>query len=242
MCHRDCGTGPEGRGFAAALLPRLFEKNPRSHHKGAACRVRTGDQRLPHWTIPRADSDPRQKYSPDFVQHQISKKTKNLYQKTGFRYIPVMGRNDIVNQSEKPMPGAYQTTGLYLRNECVLDPLGFVEKHIPTSRKLSCGPGPKLSAVGYEGQQVQILSVKRSSPYPRHRLKNHYDEETLHPKEDASLEPQSVWTKPDFHSKETRDQSENWFYALQEAIATLEAIQIVGNTSRYRSRGIIKRL
>ena len=39
-----------GRRFAAALLPRLFGKNPRSHHKGAAGtgRVRTGDQRLCH--------------------------------------------------------------------------------------------------------------------------------------------------------------------------------------------------
>ena len=36
-----------GRRFAAALLPRLFGKNPRSHHKGATGRVRTGDQRLP---------------------------------------------------------------------------------------------------------------------------------------------------------------------------------------------------
>ena len=36
-----------GRRFAAALLPRLFGTNPRSHHKGATGRVRTGDQRLP---------------------------------------------------------------------------------------------------------------------------------------------------------------------------------------------------
>ena len=36
-----------GRRFAAALLPRLFGKNPRSHHKGATGRVRTEDQRLP---------------------------------------------------------------------------------------------------------------------------------------------------------------------------------------------------
>ena len=36
-----------GRRCAAALLPRLFGKNPRSHHKGATGRVRTGDQRLP---------------------------------------------------------------------------------------------------------------------------------------------------------------------------------------------------
>ena len=36
-----------GRRFAAALLPRLFWKNPRSHHKGATSRVRTGDQLLP---------------------------------------------------------------------------------------------------------------------------------------------------------------------------------------------------
>ena len=35
------------RRFAAALLPRLFGKNPRSHHKGTTGRVRTGDQRLP---------------------------------------------------------------------------------------------------------------------------------------------------------------------------------------------------
>ena len=36
-----------GRRFAAALLPRLFGTNPRSHHKGATSRVRTGNQRLP---------------------------------------------------------------------------------------------------------------------------------------------------------------------------------------------------
>ena len=36
-----------GRRFAAALLPRLFGTNPRSHHKGATGRVRTGNQRLP---------------------------------------------------------------------------------------------------------------------------------------------------------------------------------------------------
>ena len=36
-----------GRRFAAALLPRLFGTNPRSHHKGTTGRVRTGDQRLP---------------------------------------------------------------------------------------------------------------------------------------------------------------------------------------------------
>ena len=36
-----------GRRLAAALLPRLFWKNPRSYHKGATGRVRTGDQRLP---------------------------------------------------------------------------------------------------------------------------------------------------------------------------------------------------
>ena len=40
-------TGLIGRRFAAALLPRLFGTNPRSHHKGATGRVRTGDQRLP---------------------------------------------------------------------------------------------------------------------------------------------------------------------------------------------------
>ena len=36
-----------GRRFVAALLPRLFGTNPRSHHKGATGRFRTGDQRLP---------------------------------------------------------------------------------------------------------------------------------------------------------------------------------------------------
>ena len=36
-----------GQKFAAALLPRLFGTNPRSHHKGATGRVRTGDQLLP---------------------------------------------------------------------------------------------------------------------------------------------------------------------------------------------------
>ena len=43
--HRS--STPAGRRFAAALLPRLFGKNPRSHHKGATGRVRTGDLRLP---------------------------------------------------------------------------------------------------------------------------------------------------------------------------------------------------
>ena len=33
--------------FAAALLPRLFGTNPRSHHKCSTARVRTADQRLP---------------------------------------------------------------------------------------------------------------------------------------------------------------------------------------------------
>ena len=36
-----------GLRFAAALLPRLVGTNPRSHHKGATGRVRTGDQLLP---------------------------------------------------------------------------------------------------------------------------------------------------------------------------------------------------
>ena len=38
-----------GYGFAAALLvlPRLFGTNPRSHHKGATGRVRTGNQLHP---------------------------------------------------------------------------------------------------------------------------------------------------------------------------------------------------
>ena len=36
-----------GRRLAAALLPKLFWKNPRPHHKGAAGRVQTGDQLLP---------------------------------------------------------------------------------------------------------------------------------------------------------------------------------------------------
>ena len=47
-----------GRRFAAALLPLLFGKNPRSHHKGATGRVRTSNWRptasssmpLPTWT------------------------------------------------------------------------------------------------------------------------------------------------------------------------------------------------
>ena len=33
--------------FASALLPLLLGKNPRSHHKDATYRVRTGDQLLP---------------------------------------------------------------------------------------------------------------------------------------------------------------------------------------------------
>ena len=35
-----------GRRFTTALLPLLFGKNPRSHHKGALWRVWTGDQQL----------------------------------------------------------------------------------------------------------------------------------------------------------------------------------------------------
>ena len=35
-----------GRRFAAVLLPRLFGTNPRSHHKGATGRVRTGDLKV----------------------------------------------------------------------------------------------------------------------------------------------------------------------------------------------------
>ena len=35
-----------GRSFTAALLPQMFWKNPRSHHKGATGRVRMGDQLL----------------------------------------------------------------------------------------------------------------------------------------------------------------------------------------------------
>ena len=40
-------TASLGQRFAAALLPRLFGTNPRSHHKGSTSRVRTGDQLLP---------------------------------------------------------------------------------------------------------------------------------------------------------------------------------------------------
>ena len=48
--HRPAAAKPDlGRRFAAALLPRLFGTNPRSHHKGATGRVRTGDQRLPRF-------------------------------------------------------------------------------------------------------------------------------------------------------------------------------------------------
>ena len=50
MVFRNGGRGGGeviGQRFCAALLPRLFRKNPRSHHKGATCRVRTGDQLLP---------------------------------------------------------------------------------------------------------------------------------------------------------------------------------------------------
>ena len=43
----DRRSGPcIGLRFAAALLPRLFETNPTSPHKGATGRVRTGNQRL----------------------------------------------------------------------------------------------------------------------------------------------------------------------------------------------------
>ena len=44
---------PTCRRFAAALLPRLFGKSPRSHHKGATGRVRTGDPN--HVSLPQAD-------------------------------------------------------------------------------------------------------------------------------------------------------------------------------------------
>ena len=42
-CRRSSGLSL-GLRFAAALLPRLFGTNPRSHHKGATGRVLTGDQ------------------------------------------------------------------------------------------------------------------------------------------------------------------------------------------------------
>ena len=41
------GMMAQGQRFTAALLPRRFMTNPRSHHKGATGRVRTGDQRIP---------------------------------------------------------------------------------------------------------------------------------------------------------------------------------------------------
>ena len=41
--------------FAAALLPQLFGKNPRSHHKGATGRVRTEDQRFQFYAIANLD-------------------------------------------------------------------------------------------------------------------------------------------------------------------------------------------
>ena len=40
-------TSFAGPRFAAALLPLLFGTSPRSHHKGATGRIRTGDQQLP---------------------------------------------------------------------------------------------------------------------------------------------------------------------------------------------------
>ena len=46
-CISNLGTQNSGWRFSAALLPRLFWTNPRSHHKGATGRVRTGDQLLP---------------------------------------------------------------------------------------------------------------------------------------------------------------------------------------------------
>ena len=43
-------TGQKGGGAeAAALLPRLFGKNPRSHHKGPTDRVRTEDVKGSNW-------------------------------------------------------------------------------------------------------------------------------------------------------------------------------------------------
>ena len=39
--HNDYMDSYVGWRFSAALLPRLFWKNPRSHHKGATCRVWT---------------------------------------------------------------------------------------------------------------------------------------------------------------------------------------------------------
>ena len=53
-----------GRRFAAALLPRLFGKNPRSHHKGATGRVRTGN--YSYWTPTASSSMPL----PTWTRHR----------------------------------------------------------------------------------------------------------------------------------------------------------------------------
>ena len=55
-----------GRRFAAALLPRLFGKNPRSHHKGATGRVRTGN--CSNWTPTASSSMPL----PTWTRHPRS--------------------------------------------------------------------------------------------------------------------------------------------------------------------------
>ena len=44
-----------GQRFAAALLPRLFGKNPRSHHKGATCRVQLETNSFQFYAIANLD-------------------------------------------------------------------------------------------------------------------------------------------------------------------------------------------
>ena len=48
LCQYDKVYTCLGQRFAAALIPRLFGKNPRSHHNGITGKVPTGNQRLSH--------------------------------------------------------------------------------------------------------------------------------------------------------------------------------------------------
>ena len=68
-----------GRRFAAALLPRLFGSNPRSHHKGATGRVRTGDQQLPGLCHCQLASRTRSPLHYDYMNSYVYKFIINSY-------------------------------------------------------------------------------------------------------------------------------------------------------------------
>ena len=67
-----------GRRFAAALLPRLFGTNPRSHYKGATGRVRTGNRRLPVLCHCQLGQDIQLRYLQNLKKYEVLWTYKNI--------------------------------------------------------------------------------------------------------------------------------------------------------------------